>query len=393
MADNVEIIQTNISIETNEAKNLVEFRYYGVNEAALAALIPRVWALEDFQDQLEADLNAAIAAGDGPLQTQLDALEATVTANAALLPPETAARIAGDAALGADILALDTYLTPLVLAEPADRDAAIAVETAARVGALSALDVALTADIDAVAVSVAAQTATISALGAQVTALDGTVTTLSGEFDALSTEFGTWTDDFTDVQDAVIAETAARIAADNAITAMITTPVSWKAPVRAATTASGTLASSFEVDDVVDGVTLALGDRILIKDQAAGEENGIYTVNTTGAPTRATDMDVSTEVPGAITLVAEGTVNGDTLHFCSTNSPITLGTTALVFTQVSAGISDGDKGDITVSAGGTTWTIDAGTVTLAKMANMNTGKLFGRSTAGAGSDARSRPPS
>ncbi len=48
------------------------------------------------------------------------------------------------------------------------------------------------------------------------------------------------------------------------------------------------------------------------------------------------------------------------------------------------GIADGDKGDITVSAAGATWTIDAGVVTLAKMADITTATLIGRTTAGTG---------
>ena len=57
-----------------------------------------------------------------------------------------------------------------------------------------------------------------------------------------------------------------------------------KEPVRAATTAPGTLALDFENGDVIDGVTLATGDRILIKDQVTATENGLYIVNASGAP-------------------------------------------------------------------------------------------------------------
>lgn len=108
-----------------------------------------------------------------------------------------------------------------------------------------------------------------------------------------------------------------------------------KASVVAATTTAGTLASSFANGSVIDGVTLATGDRILIKNQATGSENGIYTVNATGAPTRATDMDTGTEFPGAFTFVEQGTVNADTGWVCTNNSPVTVGTTAITFAQFS----------------------------------------------------------
>lgn len=110
--------------------------------------------------------------------------------------------------------------------------------------------------------------------------------------------------------------------------------VDWKASVRVATTVAGTLASSFENGDTVDGVVLATGNSILIKDQASGSENGIYTVNASGAPTRRADADVSAEVTaGLAVLVTEGTVNADTGWLLTTNDAIVLNTTALVFTQ------------------------------------------------------------
>jgi len=109
-----------------------------------------------------------------------------------------------------------------------------------------------------------------------------------------------------------------------------------KQSVRAATTVSGTLASSFANGSVIDGVTLATGDRILIKNQASGADNGIYTVNASGAPTRATDANVNADVTaGMFVFIAEGTVNADTGYVLTTNDPITLGSTALTFTQFS----------------------------------------------------------
>lgn len=127
--------------------------------------------------------------------------------------------------------------------------------------------------------------------------------------------------------------TSAQDAATKAYVDALNAGISWKDSVRAATTAAGTLATSFEDGDVIDGVTLATGDRILIKDQAAGAENGIYTVNASGAPTRATDSDTGADIKGAAVFVEEGTVNGDTGWICTTNAPITIDTTALTFTQ------------------------------------------------------------
>lgn len=85
-----------------------------------------------------------------------------------------------------------------------------------------------------------------------------------------------------------------------------------KAAVRVATTVAGTLSTSFEDADVIDGITLATGDRILIKDQAAPAENGIYIVQASGAPVRSTDFDSLTpidEINGSMVAVQLGTAN------------------------------------------------------------------------------------
>lgn len=99
--------------------------------------------------------------------------------------------------------------------------------------------------------------------------------------------------------------------------------------VRAASTANVSLATGN--GSVMDGVTLATGDRVLLKDQTTGAENGLYVVNAT-TKTRATDADTAAELPGGtITVVAEGTANADKMFMLTTNSPYTMGTTSLVF--------------------------------------------------------------
>ena len=99
----------------------------------------------------------------------------------------------------------------------------------------------------------------------------------------------------------------------------------WKAPVRVATTTNGTLATAYENGDTVDGVVLATGDRILIKDQTDGTENGIYVVQASGAPVRASDLDDSSEVVGAIIYVIAGTINGTTTWVSTNLTPPTIG--------------------------------------------------------------------
>jgi hypothetical protein len=110
--------------------------------------------------------------------------------------------------------------------------------------------------------------------------------------------------------------------------------IEWKPSVRAATTANGTLATAFANGQVIDGVTLATGNRILIKNQTTGTENGLYTVNATGAPTRSTDADTSAELTASFAVfVEEGTANADSGYTLTNDGTVTIGTTALSFTQ------------------------------------------------------------
>lgn len=141
------------------------------------------------------------------------------------------------------------------------------------------------------------------------------------------------------------------------------TGMTWKNPVRAATTAPGTLASSFENGDTIDGITLATGDRILIKDQADASQNGIYVVNATGVPTRATDADTSAEVPPAMVVaVEEGDTHADTLWILTTNGPIDLGTTNLTFAKIPISVASYEAGTGLTESPAGTFNIDTSVV-------------------------------
>lgn len=123
-----------------------------------------------------------------------------------------------------------------------------------------------------------------------------------------------------------------------ATTAFVTTAtdaarqgLSVKQACRAATTANITLSAP----QTIDGVSVVAGDRVLVKDQSTGSQNGIYVV-AAGAWTRATDFDADADITdGAFTFVEEGTANADSGWVLTTNGPITVGTTALSFAQFS----------------------------------------------------------
>jgi len=109
----------------------------------------------------------------------------------------------------------------------------------------------------------------------------------------------------------------------------------YKASVRVASTAALSIATDLENGDSVDGVTLVTGNRVLLKNQADPAENGIYIVPASGAASRASDFDSDAEVTAmSIIPVSEGTANGDSVWMLTTNDPIVVGTTGLVFAKL-----------------------------------------------------------
>ncbi|MFV3329324.1 phage tail protein [Pseudomonas sp. NY15437] len=109
----------------------------------------------------------------------------------------------------------------------------------------------------------------------------------------------------------------------------------YKQSVRAATTASVSLSGL----QTVDGVALAPGDRVLVKNQTNAVDNGLYVV-ATGAWKRATDADENSEVtPGLTVTVESGTAQADSVWQLVTDGAIVLGTTALTFQNITNGLA------------------------------------------------------
>jgi phage-related tail fiber protein len=121
----------------------------------------------------------------------------------------------------------------------------------------------------------------------------------------------------------------------------------FKHSVLVATTANISLSGV----QTIDGVLLPADARVLVKNQTAAKENGLYVVSSTGVWKRTQDADSSVEVtPGLFVSVETGTANGDSVWQLVTDAPIVLGTTALAFEMAvgRTGISAGSYANVTV---------------------------------------------
>ena len=157
-----------------------------------------------------------------------------------------------------------------------------------------------------------------------------------------------------------------------------------KASVKVATSSSISLNSI----QTIDGVNLAAGDRVLVKEQSPATANGIYTVS--GGPwTRAADMDTAAKLPGAFVFVEQG-AHADTGWVCTNDSTAVLGTTNITFYKF-AGVGTYNAGNgLTLT--GTTFSVDAGTIDTGTLAVARGGTGVTTST-GSGSVVLSNSPS
>ena len=136
----------------------------------------------------------------------------------------------------------------------------------------------------------------------------------------------------------------------------LTASVAIKAPVVCATTANITLSGT----QSLDGITVATGDRVLVKDQTDGTANGIYEANTS-AWTRAADWNGARDVvSGTRVFVTQGSTNGGREFYVSTTGVITVGTTSIAMAALTVSGANTfqfvERDPIIATAGQTTFT-------------------------------------
>jgi hypothetical protein len=169
------------------------------------------------------------------------------------------------------------------------------------------------------------------------------------------------------IQQAVTAGDLGALSAAPA-TARVNLGLTWKDPVQQATIAalpsntyfSGVLTAAANGALTVDSVACVTGQRILVTDEAAAANNGIYVVTSPGSAgtpyvlTRSADMATGSQVTGAMVMVEQGTVAAGSGWFVEGAGPDTIGTTGIYWTKVTAIISGNNPQPLGTAAPGTT---------------------------------------
>jgi hypothetical protein len=122
---------------------------------------------------------------------------------------------------------------------------------------------------------------------------------------------------------------AATTYVDNAVAGLRTRIIA-----ECASTANVVISSALEAGDVIDGVTLVAGDRVLLKDQSTATENGLYIAVASGAASRDPEHDTIAELSGGMVVVNQGTVNDNKIFLCTTDTDATLGSTSITYTTI-----------------------------------------------------------
>ena len=281
------------------------------------------------------------------IQTQLDA-KLVKANNLSDLTNTSTARTNLGVAIGTNVQAYDAELAAIAgLTSAADKGIQFTGSGTAAVFDLTTAGKALLDDADATAQRTTLGLGTIATQNANNVALTGGSITGLGDPSASS-------------------EAATKNYVDNLVTGLRTRVIA-----RVASTANLVIASALENGDVLDGVTLATGNRVLLKNQTTTSENGIYIVVATGGASRDPEFDIISEIAGQLILVSEGSTHADDLFLCTTDTSATLGSSAISYTQVfpssggtvtSVAVADSGSSEFTVTGSPIT---SSGTISLA----------------------------
>ena len=281
------------------------------------------------------------------IQTQLGT-KLTASNNLSDVSSTSTARTNLGLAIGTNVQAYDAELQAIAgLTSAADKGIQFTGSGTAAVFDLTTAGKALLDDADATTQRTTLGLGTIATQNANNVALTGG--TITGLGDPSSS-----------------SEAATKNYVDNLVTGLRTRVIA-----RVASTANVVLASGLENGDTLDGVTLATGNRVLLKNQTTTSQNGLYTVVASGTASRDTEFDTISELAGQLILVSEGTTNADTMYLCTTDTSATLGSSAITYTQVfpsaggtvtSVAVADSGSSEFTVTGSPIT---SSGTISLA----------------------------
>lgn len=135
--------------------------------------------------------------------------------------------------------------------------------------------------------------------------------------------------------------------------------LSWKNAVACATTTNQNLTTDFAAGHVIDGYTIQVNDRILVKNQTTASANGLYIAQNSGPPVISNDGATGELVSNTTVRVNNGSVNGDTAWTLITSGTITVGTTNQTWVQTNAGAPYSAGNGLQLSS--TVFSVNAGT--------------------------------
>ena len=219
-------------------------------------------------------------------------------------------------------------------------DVSVSAVTSTEVGYLDGVSSAIQTQLDAKQATITGSATTIDT--ESLTASRAVISNSSQKIavsDVTDTELG-YLDGVTSAIQTQMDTKAATSYVDDAVAGLRTRII-----CEAATTANVTLSSDLQNGDTIDGVTLATGDQVLVKDQSTASQNGIYTVVSSGTASRSTDFDAIGELSGQMVIINQGSTNDNTMWLCTTNNTVTLDSDSIAFTKV----TPQNVGDVTLT--------------------------------------------